>query len=96
MKFFMDFVSRLNAYKFTFDLCMRKKLVYFMHFLVFHDPVKYIELFLTFLSYVSGLEIWCIENLQVVSVPKSSHGKFYSGSAYIVLNVSFSRFALFI
>ncbi|KAK9280649.1 hypothetical protein L1049_014345 [Liquidambar formosana] len=33
-----------------------------------------------------GLEIWCIENLQLVPVPKSSHGKFYSGSAYIVLN----------
>lgn len=47
------------------------------------------------LSFVSGLEIWCIESLRVVLVPKSSHGKFYSGSAYIVLNVSFSRFALF-
>ncbi|KAA0061837.1 villin-1 [Cucumis melo var. makuwa] len=35
-----------------------------------------------------GLEIWCIENLQVVSVPKASHGKFYSGSAYIVLNTT--------
>lgn len=34
----------------------------------------------------AGLEIWCIENLQLVPVPKSSHGKFFSGSAYIVLN----------
>ncbi|XWS71583.1 hypothetical protein CRYUN_Cryun03dG0150300 [Craigia yunnanensis] len=35
-----------------------------------------------------GLEIWCIENLRLVSVPKSSHGKFYSGSAYVVLSTS--------
>ncbi|PIA32173.1 hypothetical protein AQUCO_04500046v1 [Aquilegia coerulea] len=34
----------------------------------------------------AGLEIWCIEKLQVVPVPKSSYGKFFSGSAYIVLN----------
>ncbi|KAB1210699.1 Villin-1, partial [Morella rubra] len=34
----------------------------------------------------SGLEIWCIENLRLVRVPKSSHGKFYTGNAYIVLN----------
>lgn len=33
-----------------------------------------------------GLEIWCIDNLRLVPVPKSSHGKFYSGSTYIVLN----------
>ncbi|XP_022948221.1 villin-1 isoform X1 [Cucurbita moschata] len=36
----------------------------------------------------AGLEIWCIESLRVVPVPKSSHGKFYSGSAYIVLNTT--------
>ncbi|XP_022148363.1 villin-1 [Momordica charantia] len=36
----------------------------------------------------AGLEIWCIESLRVVLVPKSSHGKFYSGSAYIVLNTA--------
>ncbi|XVE59399.1 hypothetical protein DITRI_Ditri05aG0043600 [Diplodiscus trichospermus] len=35
-----------------------------------------------------GLEIWCVENLRLVSVPKSSHGKFYSGSAYVVLSTS--------
>ncbi|KAL9415799.1 hypothetical protein AB3S75_039068 [Citrus x aurantiifolia] len=35
-----------------------------------------------------GLEIWCIENLQLVSVPKSSHGKFYTGSAYVILNTA--------
>ncbi|KAA8549393.1 hypothetical protein F0562_001077 [Nyssa sinensis] len=34
----------------------------------------------------SGLEIWCIENLRLVPIPKSSHGKFFSGSAYIILN----------
>ncbi|KAM1697997.1 hypothetical protein ACFX14_029174 [Malus domestica] len=33
-----------------------------------------------------GLEIWCVENLKLVSVPKSSHRKFYSGSAYVILN----------
>ncbi|OMO84328.1 Villin headpiece [Corchorus capsularis] len=35
-----------------------------------------------------GLEIWCIENLRLVEVPKSCHGKFYSGSAYVVLSTS--------
>ncbi|XP_031384879.1 villin-1 isoform X2 [Punica granatum] len=34
----------------------------------------------------SGLEIWCIENHRLVPIPKSSHGKFYSGSAYVILN----------
>lgn len=33
-----------------------------------------------------GLEIWCIENLSLVPIPKSSHGKFFSGSAYLILN----------
>ncbi|KAL2898696.1 Villin-1 [Bienertia sinuspersici] len=33
-----------------------------------------------------GLEIWCVENLSLVPLPKSSHGKFYSGSAYLILN----------
>lgn len=33
-----------------------------------------------------GLEIWCIENLQLVPVSKSSHGKFYCGSSYVVLH----------
>ncbi|XP_021278975.1 villin-1 isoform X1 [Herrania umbratica] len=35
-----------------------------------------------------GLEIWCIEDLRLVPVPKYSHGKFYSGSAYVVLSTS--------
>ncbi|XP_059429966.1 villin-1 isoform X2 [Corylus avellana] len=34
----------------------------------------------------AGLEIWCIESLWLVRVPKSSHGKFYTGNAYIILN----------
>ncbi|KAI7981332.1 Villin-1 [Camellia lanceoleosa] len=33
-----------------------------------------------------GLEIWCVQNIQLVPVPRSSHGKFFSGSAYIALN----------
>ncbi|CAN8285439.1 unnamed protein product [Cochlearia groenlandica] len=33
----------------------------------------------------SGLEIWCIYNNHLISIPKSSFGKFYSGNAYIVL-----------
>ncbi|KAL4343038.1 hypothetical protein HN51_061362 [Arachis hypogaea] len=38
-----------------------------------------------------GLEIWCIENQQLVPVSKSSHGRFYTGSAYIVLNAVFPK-----
>ncbi|XVF05346.1 hypothetical protein REPUB_Repub05bG0164200 [Reevesia pubescens] len=36
----------------------------------------------------SGLEIWCIDKLRLLPVPKSSHGKFYSGSAYVVLSTT--------
>lgn len=39
----------------------------------------------------AGLEIWCIENLRPVLVRKSFHGKFLSGSAYIVLNTAMLR-----
>ncbi|MFS8022362.1 putative villin headpiece, villin/Gelsolin, ADF-H/Gelsolin-like domain superfamily [Helianthus anomalus] len=35
-----------------------------------------------------GLEIWCVESLQLVPVPQSSHGKFFSGSAYVVLHTA--------
>ncbi|KHN06263.1 Villin-1 [Glycine soja] len=38
-----------------------------------------------------GLEVWCIENQRLVSVSKSSHGKFYTGSAYLVLNAVFPK-----
>ncbi|XP_072986013.1 villin-1 isoform X1 [Typha latifolia] len=34
----------------------------------------------------SGLEVWCIVNLHLVPIPKSSHGKFFSGNTYIILN----------
>jgi hypothetical protein len=41
----------------------------------------------------SGLEIWCVYNKQLISIPKSSFGKFHSGNAYLVLRVScFSHF----
>ncbi|WCJ29222.1 villin-like 1 [Euphorbia peplus] len=33
-----------------------------------------------------GVEIWCVHNLQLIPLPKSLHGKFYSGNAYLVLN----------
>lgn len=35
-----------------------------------------------------GTEIWRIENFQPVPLPKSAHGKFYSGDSYIVLQTS--------
>ncbi|XP_028779934.1 villin-1 isoform X1 [Neltuma alba] len=38
-----------------------------------------------------GIEVWCIENQHLVSVPHSCHGKFYTGSAYIVLNTVFPK-----
>jgi len=36
---------------------------------------------------ISGLEIWQIEKLQVVPVPKESHGKFFTGDSYVILKV---------
>ena len=33
----------------------------------------------------SGLEIWRIENFKLKLVPKSQHGSFYEGDAYIIL-----------
>ncbi|KAJ7959797.1 Villin-1 [Quillaja saponaria] len=39
----------------------------------------------------AGLEIWCIESLRLFPIPKSSHGKFYTGSAYLVLNTVFPK-----
>ncbi|KAK4725455.1 hypothetical protein R3W88_028234 [Solanum pinnatisectum] len=38
-----------------------------------------------------GTEIWRIENFQPVPVPKSEHGKFYSGDSYIVLQTTSGR-----
>jgi len=49
--------------------------------------------FKPFLFGYSGLEIWCVYNKQLISIPKSSFGKFHSGNAYLVLRVScFSHF----
>ncbi|OIT33520.1 PREDICTED: villin-4-like [Nicotiana attenuata] len=39
----------------------------------------------------AGIEIWRIEKLSPVPVPKSSHGKFYTGDSYIVLKTSTSN-----
>lgn len=35
-----------------------------------------------------GLEIWRIEKLQAVPVPKESHGKFFTGDSYIILKTT--------
>lgn len=34
----------------------------------------------------SGLQVWRVESLDLVAVPESLHGGFYSGDAYLVLN----------
>ncbi|XP_056847544.1 villin-5-like [Raphanus sativus] len=39
----------------------------------------------------SGIEIWRIENFKPVTVPKESHGKFFTGDSYIVLKTTASR-----
>lgn len=39
------------------------------------------------LTFNRGTEIWRIENFQPVQLPKSEHGKFYSGDSYVVLQV---------
>ncbi|GMN52008.1 hypothetical protein TIFTF001_021155 [Ficus carica] len=36
----------------------------------------------------AGLEIWRIENLRPVPVPKSSHGKFFTGDSYVILKTT--------
>ncbi|KAF5742910.1 Villin 4 isoform 2 [Tripterygium wilfordii] len=35
-----------------------------------------------------GIEIWRIENFRPVSVPKSSHGKFFTGDSYVILKTT--------
>uniref|UniRef100_A0A0D9W924 HP domain-containing protein n=1 Tax=Leersia perrieri TaxID=77586 RepID=A0A0D9W924_9ORYZ len=35
-----------------------------------------------------GLEVWRIENFKPVTVPTSSHGKFYMGDSYIILKTT--------
>ncbi|KAH0937530.1 hypothetical protein HID58_004991 [Brassica napus] len=39
----------------------------------------------------SGIEIWRIENFKPVTIPKESHGKFFTGDSYIVLKTTASR-----
>ncbi|KAK9099863.1 hypothetical protein Scep_023293 [Stephania cephalantha] len=36
----------------------------------------------------AGIEIWRIENFRPVLVPKSSHGKFFTGDSYVVLKTT--------
>lgn len=36
----------------------------------------------------AGTEIWRIENFHPVSVPKSSHGKFFTGDSYVILKTA--------
>nr|XP_019707183.1 villin-5 isoform X3 [Elaeis guineensis] len=36
----------------------------------------------------AGIEIWRIENFHPVAVPKSSHGKFFTGDSYIILKTT--------
>ncbi|KAI5585415.1 hypothetical protein POPTR_006G165300v4 [Populus trichocarpa] len=36
----------------------------------------------------AGLEIWRIENFRPVPVPKSSHGKFFMGDSYVILQTT--------
>ncbi|KAK9989703.1 hypothetical protein SO802_029942 [Lithocarpus litseifolius] len=36
----------------------------------------------------AGLEIWRIENFRPVPVPKSSHGKFFTGDSYVILKTT--------
>lgn len=36
----------------------------------------------------AGLQVWRIEKLELVPVPKSAHGDFYVGDAYLVLHTT--------
>ncbi|KAG8075061.1 hypothetical protein GUJ93_ZPchr0006g45688 [Zizania palustris] len=37
---------------------------------------------------LSGLEIWRIEKLQSVPVPRESHGRFFTGDSYVILKTT--------
>lgn len=39
----------------------------------------------------AGLQVWRVENLELVPVPESLYGGFYSGDAYLVLHTTASR-----
>ncbi|CAL9182631.1 unnamed protein product [Musa hybrid cultivar] len=36
----------------------------------------------------AGMEVWRIENFAVVPIPKSFHGKFFTGDSYVILKTS--------
>lgn len=43
----------------------------------------------------AGLQIWRIENMELVPVPESLHGNFYIGDAYVILNTVKQRDSFF-
>lgn len=34
----------------------------------------------------AGLQVWRVENFELVPVPENLHGGFYTGDAYLILN----------
>lgn len=43
----------------------------------------------------AGLQVWRVEKLELVPVPQSLHGSFYSGDAYVILNTIRQRESFF-
>lgn len=39
----------------------------------------------------AGLQVWRVESLDLVPVPESLYGSFYSGDAYLVLHTAMNR-----
>ncbi|MEQ2274113.1 hypothetical protein XENORESO_014159 [Xenotaenia resolanae] len=39
----------------------------------------------------AGLQVWRVENMDLVPVPESLYGQFYTGDAYVVLNSTSNR-----
>ncbi|XP_073305104.1 villin-4-like [Primulina huaijiensis] len=39
----------------------------------------------------AGIEIWRIENFNPVAIPKSSHGKFFTGDSYVILKTTTTK-----
>lgn len=70
-----------------FDICLLPINFYCSFKTYLDSPSKFLAFSLSYCA--SGLEIWCVENLQLVPVPKTSYGKFYCGSVYIILHVSY-------